>query len=173
MDANVNAGCAGFALEGLNALFEQLTVEIKPDGGDVSALLGSQQIACTSNLQIPHRNLESASKFGVLFHRTQPLARIGQQPCVPWQKQVGVCLVFVAPHSPPELVELAQSESICSIDHDGVGVWDINATFDNGRGNQNVCLSVDELPHDPFKYLGLHLTMANHDAGFWHEGLDA
>ena len=121
----------------------------------------------------PHRNLESASKFGVLFHRTQPLARIGQQPCVPWQKQVGVCLVFVAPHS-PRAGRVRSSESICSIKIMMVLAFGISMPLSIMVVETRMsALSVDELPHDPFKYLGLHLTMANHDAGFWHEGLDA
>jgi len=67
-------------------LLEQLAVKFKPDGSDMATLLRAEQIASAANLQITHRDLETAAKRGVLLHGADALADIGEQMRVAWQQ---------------------------------------------------------------------------------------
>ena len=83
------------------------------------------------------------------------------------QKQISVGLVFVTSDPAAQLVQIAQSETIRAVDNDGIRVWNIQAALDNGGGEQNVGFAIDELGHDFFQFVAVHLAMADHDAGHW------
>jgi hypothetical protein len=65
------------ALELRDRLREHLDVELEPEGGDVTRLLRSEQIAGAANLEIPHRDLEARAELGVVGQRGQARAGLG------------------------------------------------------------------------------------------------
>ena len=62
-ETHLDAALDGFALESLHALLEQLAVKLESDGGDVAALLGTEDVARAANLEVAHGNLESAAEL--------------------------------------------------------------------------------------------------------------
>ena len=93
-----------FTLQHRNTLAEQLAIQVEAHRSDVAALLGTEQIARTSNLQVAHGDLETATQRTVLLNGTHPFAGLGQQLGVAWQHQVAIGLVLVATHTAAELV---------------------------------------------------------------------
>ena len=58
-----------------------------------------------------------------------------------------------------ELIEVGQAKAICAIDDDRISIGDIEAAFDDGGGNEDVGLAVDELVHDLLEVVFIHLTV--------------
>ena len=91
----------------------------------MAALLRTQQIARTADLQVAHGNLEAATQRTVLLNGTHPFAGLGQQLGVAWQHQVAIGLVLVATHTAAELVQFAQTKTIRPIDDYRVGIGNV------------------------------------------------
>ena len=59
-------------------------------------------------------------------------------------KQVAESLFVAAPHTAAHLVQVAQTEILCLVDDDGIGVRYVDTALDNGGGEQNVIIIVDK-----------------------------
>src|SRR4030095_14856269 len=59
----------------------------------------------------------------------------------------------------PQLVELRETEVICSVDDDGISVGKIEARFNDRRANQDLGFIFQEIEHDFFQCLWPHLTV--------------
>src|ERR1017187_7340144 len=129
------------AFQRADALLEQLAVEFKPDGGDVAALFRTEKISRAANLQIAHGNFESAAERGVLLHRADAFAHVGEQARMARQEQIRISLMLVAPNAAAQLVKLAQTKTVGAVNDDRVRVRNIEAALDDGRGQQNVRLA--------------------------------
>ena len=152
---------------------EELAIEVESDGGDVAGLLGTEEVACAADFEVAHGDLEAGSERGVLLDGRHALAGLREELCVAWEQEVGVGLVLVASDATAELVEFGEAEAVGAIDDDGVGVGDIEAALDDGGGDQDVGLAIDEARHDAFEVVGIHLAVADEDAGLGQEGADA
>ena len=53
-----------------------LDVEVEADRGDVTRLLGAEQVAGAADLEVAHRDLEPRTEIGELADRLQPLVRL-------------------------------------------------------------------------------------------------
>jgi hypothetical protein len=73
--------------------------------------------------------------------------------------------VLVAADAAAELVEVGEAEIFGFVDEHGVGVGDIDAGLDDGGGDEDVGLVADELVHDGFELVLVHLAVADDDAG--------
>src|SRR5688500_2591133 len=79
---------------------QQLAVEFEPDADNVSALFRSQQITCTTQLEIAHCDSESSAELVVLSHGREPLPRHLQQARVPVEQEIGVGLMLEPANAP-------------------------------------------------------------------------
>src|SRR5205823_494083 len=131
-----------FAFERTDALLEELAIKIETDGGDVAALLCTQEIARAPNFQVAHGDFKTAAEARVLFDRADALPDVAEQACVAREKEIRVGLVFVTAHPAAELVEVTQPEAVRAIDDDGVGVWDVDAALDDRGGNEDIRFAV-------------------------------
>ena len=52
-----------------------------------------------------------------------------------------------------------------TIDDDGVGIGDVDAVFDNRRGEQHIIVVVGEVENDLFEFFWLHLSMSDGHTG--------
>ena len=77
------------------------------------------------------------------------------------EQEIGVGLSFEAANTPPDLVELGESEAVGSFDDEGIAVGDIDAGFDDGRANEYVEVSGDKVCHDVFEPVFSHLPVAD------------
>src|SRR5208282_4936419 len=109
---HVEAGLDFFALEGADALLEQLTIQLEAHSGDVPALLGTEQVARAADFQVAHGDFESAAEAGVLLNGADAFARIGQKTGMTRQEQISISLVFETPDAAPQLIEIAQAETV-------------------------------------------------------------
>ncbi len=157
------------ALKPLNALAQQLAVEFKADGGDVPALLGAEQVAGAADFQVAHGDFEAAAECCELLDGGHAAAGISRDQGFARQQKVGVGAVAAAPHAAAQLVQICQPEAVCAVNDDGVGVGNVNAAFNDGGGEQDVCFSCHEVAHDELKLALVHLPVANNNAGVGHE----
>ena len=74
-------------------------------------------------------------------------------------EQVAEGLAVASSHASAHLVEVGESEAVCSVDDDGVGIGDIDAVLHDGGGQQYVVVVVGEVEDDLFEFLGFHLSM--------------
>ncbi len=72
-----------------------------------------------------------------------------------------------------QLVQIGQAVLIGIVDEDGVGVGNVQAAFDDRRGQQDVELVLDEIEHHLFQLPFAHLAVADADARFGHDLLQS
>ena len=106
-----------------------------------------------------------------MLHGADALPHVAQHPCAARQHQIRVRLMLVATHATTQLIEITKAKPIRAINNDGVRVRNIEAAFDDRRGEQHVCIAVDERSHHFFQIVGVHLAMPDHDARIRHEHL--
>ena len=87
-------------------------------------------------------------------------------------QEIGVSATVGAAHAAPQLVELRQTEAVGAIDDDGVGAGNIQAVFDQGRGDEHVVPTLHELEHDALQFLFAHLAVRHAEAGRRHQALN-
>jgi hypothetical protein len=80
-----------------------------------------------------------------------------------WSQQVGVGRFIPSTHSTSQLVEIGKTVSIGPIDEDGVGIRNIDATFDDGGGEKKMELALLKSVKDLFDFFGIHLSMDDTD----------
>ena len=137
-----------------------------------SALLGTQQIACATDIQILHGQVKAAAQLRECFKSFQPAPRFWVEHAQGRCQQVAERLAVAAPHAPAHLVQVTQTKAMGIINDDGVGVGYINAVFNNSGREQHVVVVVNEA-HDYFlEFLRLHLPVPDGYAAVGHVFLD-
>ena len=58
-------------------------------------------------------------------------------------------------------MQIAQSEILRLIDDNGIGIGDINSTFDNGSRQQHIIIIVHKVENNLLKFFRLHLSMTD------------
>src|SRR3954452_6761088 len=66
-------------------------------------------------------------------------------------------------------MELGETETICSLDNDGVGAGDVDAGLDDRRAQQDIEALLVEVAHDELQLAFGHLSMRDANAGFWEQ----
>ena len=87
----------------------------------------------------------------------------------PGEEEDGVGFFPGSADAAAELVEIGEAEAVGAVDEDGVGVGDVDAGLDDGGGEEDVGLVVDEGVHDVLEVVLFHLAVADEDAGFGDE----
>ena len=139
----------------------------------MSRLPGSKKISSSPDLKVPHGDLEAGSECGILLDGADPLFRITGRNLVTWEHENRVGSSGGATDSPPQLVEVSQSEAVSPVNNDGVGVRNIYSAFDNGGGEENIRLPLNKGMHDLFKVFSPHLAMTDQDAGLRNQFLQS
>ena len=137
-------------LELLHGIGQQPHVEVKPDGHDLAALLGPQQVAGTTYLEVLHSDLEAGAQVGGGEDGLEALLRNLAYRALWAVQQVGIGAVRAAADTPPELVELRQPEVVSVVDDERVRVGDVETRLDDGGAQQDVGLAGGEVHHHLF-----------------------
>lgn len=117
-------------------------------------LLRALQIAGSAELQVRFGNAETVVGGD---HDVHPLARLLGE--FDLGEQDAITLVGTAPHPAPQLVELAQTETLGVLDNHNRGIGDIDSDlYDRGR-HHDLRLAADETLHLEVLLLGFHLPM--------------
>ena len=126
----------------------------------MARLLRPQQVAGAADFEITHGNFEARSQCAILFDCTHSFFCIARGDLIPWQHQDGVGSPVRSAYPASQLVEIRESEAIGPVYYDGIGVRNIDATFDYGGREQDISLSFDELMHDDLQVFPGHLAVA-------------
>ena len=78
--------------------------------------------------------------------------------------------LIAAAHTSAQLVQVAQAEVLGIVHDDRIGIGNVNAVLDDGRGDQHVEFPVDKVHDQPLQLLGGHLAVPHAHAGL---GADA
>ena len=119
-----------------------------------SALLGSFQIARSSELEIGFGDAESIVR---ITHDINAFAGFLRQLIV--GDEDAVTLVATSSHSASELVELGKSEALCIEDNHHGGIGHIHTHFYHGGGYQYLRLALHEMLHFFFLLCRFHLSV--------------
>ena len=101
--------CVGkfFGTQFGDGLLEHALVGLIAQVGDEAALLGSQQVARTADVQVLHGNLDAGAQVAETLDGLQAAARIGCQRLARRHEQVAEGLAAAAPHAASQLVQVA------------------------------------------------------------------
>ena len=83
-------------------------------------------------------------------------------------QQVAERLLITAPHPASHLVQITQSEVVCIVDDNGIGVRNIDTVLHDGSREQYIVVEVDEPHHHLLQFLGFHLSMTDGHTGIRH-----
>ena len=152
---------------------QELAVEVETDGGHVAGLFGAEEGAGAANLKVAHGDAEAAAEGGVLADGIETLAGIASGDGIAGEEKEGVSLAIGTSDATTELIEVGETKAVGAVNEDGVGVGDVDAALDDGRSEENVGLSFDELVHHNLEFVFFHLAMTHHNFGFGNQFLDA
>ena len=103
-------------------------------------LLAAQQVAGAPDFQVQGGDSESGAEIAELLERGQALLRDRRQ-VIFGGSEVGVGSLVGTADAAAKLVQLGEAEAIGTIDDDRVGARDVQAVFDDRRGDEHVGLS--------------------------------
>ena len=84
-------------------------------------------------------------------------------------REIGVGAVRRPPDPAAQLIELGKTERVGVVDDDGVDVRNVDARFDDRRGDENIEILAHEPEHDLLQHLLVHLPVTDAEAGLRHE----
>ena len=84
-------------------------------------------------------------------------------------EEVGIRPLPSSSNATPQLVKLRQSKRVCPVNDQGVGIRDVKAGLNDGRGNQYVELVIPEIDDCLLKFGLGQLSMRHPNPGFRHQ----
>lgn len=67
------------------------------------------------------------------------------------RKQVAVGFLIAAAHTSAQLVQVAQAEVLGVVHDDRIGIGNVDAVLDDGRGDQHIEFPIDEVHDQPLQ----------------------
>src|ERR1700682_967408 len=172
VDCGAHLGLRLLAFQGGYRSLHHLAVEVKSDRVDVAVLLASEQVSGASKFQVERGDAESRSESAEFLERGEPTLGQRRERDVLGNQQVRVCALIGTPDASAELVQLGKAEAVRAIDENRVGTWNIEAIFDNGRGNKDIGFIAHEFQHYGFKLFLIHLAVPHDDTRLRDELID-
>ena len=139
----------------------------------MTTLGSAEDVSCAPNFEVAHGDFKASAEGAVLFDGVDAFAGFSTAEHIAWEEEISVGFVLGTTDPTPELVEVGEAKAIGAVDDDGVGVGDIEATFDDRGGDQNICLATDKGLHDFFEFVLVHLSVSDDQSGLWAEKSDA
>ena len=134
----------------------------------MTGLLAAEQVAGAADLEVLHRDLCTGAEVAVLRDRREPVVGFLGQRLLGWVEEVGIGAVATAPDATAQLMQLGETEQVAAFDDEGVGVGDVQPTFDDRRADEDVVLPLPEGEHDRLELVFVHLSVRNSDACLRH-----
>ena len=132
-------------------------------------LVDAEEVACPSDLEVAHGDLEPGSELGVLADRPEALVGLLGQDAVGGVEEVGVGALAAPAHPAADLVELPQAEQVGAVDHERVDRRHVDPRLDDRRAHEDVELAVPEVEHDLLEAPLVHLAVGDRDPRLGHE----
>ena len=99
----------------------------------MAALLATEQIACPPDFEVEGRDAEAAPQVAELLDRGEAFLRDRRQIVFRRNQKVRVRRSVRSPDPPAKLVQLREPVPIGAIDHDRVGVRNVESVLDDRR----------------------------------------
>src|SRR5438067_5734942 len=156
-----------------DGLLEQLAIEIETYRHNVPTLGGAENTAGAADLQIAHGHAKTGAERAVLFDGVDSFACGAHHHELARQQKISVGFVLGTSNPPTQLIQIGQAETIRPINDNGVGIWNVQAAFDDGGADQHIDVSHDKAMHHRFQFIGIHLAVAKLNARIQTEFSDA
>ena len=132
-------------------------------------LFRAQKISGAAQLQIAHRNLDTASQLRKFTDRLQTFFRLLTQQLVAPVHEKRIRSPPGTSDATADLVELRQPQPVGVVDDDRVRIRNVQSRLNDGRGHQNVDIALDEIQHNFFQFMFVHLPVGEHDVCLRHQ----
>ena len=154
-----------------NRLIQNLLIHLETYLTDKTALVRTQNVASTTDIQVAHGNLQTTANVGEVLDGLQTLAGLLIQVFERTHQHVTESLLIVAPHPAPQLMQHIEGKILCIVDNHGVGIGHIQTRLHNGSGNQHIVIASQKLQHDFLQLSAIHLSMPHGNTGIGHQTL--
>src|ERR1700722_2982128 len=94
-----------------------------------------ENISGAPDLKISHRNSESCAEPGILFNRVNTSPSRSHRHHISRKQKISIGLVLSSADPSTQLVQVGQTEPVCAVNDDGVGIRNVQTTFNDGGGN--------------------------------------
>ena len=137
-----------------------------------TALLRTQQITRTADIQVLHGKIEAATQFTERLQRLQTSTRLRSKYTLRWRHQIAESLLVASSYASTHLMQVTQSE-VMSITHDNrIGIGNIDAVLYDGGRKQYIIIIIDKAHDDFLQILRLHLSVTDCYPTVWNMLLD-
>ena len=155
-----------------DSLGENLLISLITQVFHESTLFRTQQITSTTNIQVLHSQIKTATQVAEGFQCFQTATGFRSKTCLSRSYQIAESLLVATPYPTSHLMQVAQSESVGIIHDDGIGIGNIDSVLYDGSRKEQIIVVIDESHDDLLQFLRLHLSMPDSYAAVWHQFLD-
>ena len=127
--------------------------------GNKATLFRTEHIACTTNIEILHGYVNSTAQVTEILNSLQTTPCFRSQGRKRRSQQIAECFLIASSYTTTHLMQVAQSEILCLIDDNGIGIRNINAALYNCSGYQHIIIIIDKAENNLFQFGRLHLSM--------------
>ena len=138
----------------------------------MTGLIGAEEVAGATDLEVAHRDLEPGPELGVLSDGLQPFVRLLRQRPLRRIEEIRVGALAGASDAAPQLVQLAETHAVGPVDDERVDGRHVDAGLDDRRAHQHVVVALPEVEHHALEQTFVHLPVGDGDAGLGHQVLD-
>ena len=146
-----------------DGLVQEVDVELETDRGHVPGLLGAEQLAGASDLEVAHRDREAGAELGVVGERREPCPGLLGQLRSLGEEQVRVRRDVRPADAATDLVELREPEQVGPLDDERVRLRYVETRLDDRRRDEHVGIASEELHHPALELLLPHLAVGDED----------
>ena len=126
---------------------------------NIAALLCTQKISGTTDIQILHCNIEPASEIREFLDSLQTPPRILRKSRQRRHDKIAESLL-VRPSDPsPQLMQFTQTEILSLIYDDCIGIGNVKAAFNDSGAQQQIVVTLYEIEHLLLQFLRRHLSV--------------
>ena len=172
LDAHLGQFLIGLPAHGGQRLADHPHIQIEPDVRDVSGLLPAEQVSCPTDLQILHRHSHSRTQIGVRCDGLQPVVRGLGQGLLRRVQEVGVGTFSTTADPAAQLMQLAETKGIGTVNDQGVRVRDVHPGLHDRGADQHIDPALPEVHHGLLERVLVHLAVRAGDPCFWHKLVD-
>lgn len=132
---------------------EQLAIKFVADGVNMAALSDTKEIAGTADFQVAQSDTKAGAKLGIFLYGHESFGGCGIDGSLRRQKHISIGAIFISSDTAAKLMQFGQTKPVGVVNNDSVGVWYVQAGFDDGGAHKNVSLIVNEIKHVFFEFI--------------------
>src|SRR5690606_41957659 len=105
----------------------------------------TEQIPCSSDFQIFHSNVETASQIRKLFQGLNAFSGFFGHQTIRRTNKITKRLFVASPDTTSHLVQIRLAKIVGIIEENSVGIRYVQPAFDNRGGNQHIIFPIDKI----------------------------